>query len=147
MCQAWCCYFTYVISFNKNYWGCVLHVTRHHSDARYFCYSGGENMDCHGKVSSLHPNTVLTSDVNLCHCLISPSICILICENEIEKGCIYHARDNICKRTLQTRNAMKRFRTWSLLFRVLCACVVGGWTCPWSWHMGRDHTESCLQGP
>lgn len=42
---------------------------------------------------------------------------------------------------------MKHFRTWSLLFRVLCACVVGVRTCPLSWRMGKDHAESCLQGP
>lgn len=100
MCQAWCCYFTCVIFFNKNCWECALHVTRHHSDVRDFNYSGGENMDCHRKVSSLHPNIVLTSNVSLCHCLISLDICILICKNEIEKDCIYHARDNICKWTL-----------------------------------------------
>lgn len=129
-----------------------MHARRHHKDVK--CPMTQERRR-HGfwrerpvYLPALSP----TGNVTLSHCLITLDICILLHNHSVQSDFIDSVRDNICKRTLETRNTMTHFRIWSLLFRSF-VCVLSGvglalgagvW---WIGHLGKDHTEPwCLQG-
>lgn len=151
--QGTCCYFICVISFSKNYWECALHVRRHHRDVK--CPISQERRKHGSWWERLQFTSRLCLPLATWPWATASSLWIgasSYVTTQYRVDCIDRARENTCKRTLETRNTMKCFSIWSVLFRSF-VCVLSGvglvlgagvW---WMGHMGKDHTEPrCLQG-